>query len=87
MRHISFKWCRKLKLKRVTRVPAISSKTADIPPDDYSWRKYGQKPIKGSPHPRYVNAARFGMSLCMCLVLIDFRRIILFFSKVLLETS
>ncbi|KAE8703749.1 WRKY DNA-binding protein 7 isoform 3 [Hibiscus syriacus] len=37
---------RKMRSKRFVRVPAISLKLADIPPDDYSWRKYGQKPIK-----------------------------------------
>lgn len=41
-------------MKRSIKVPAISNKIADIPPDEYTWRKYGQKPIKGSPHPRYI---------------------------------
>ncbi|KAH7862856.1 hypothetical protein Vadar_010374 [Vaccinium darrowii] len=43
---------RKHRVKRTIKVPAVSSKLGDIPPDEYSWRKYGQKPVKGSPHPR-----------------------------------
>ncbi|XP_062196753.1 WRKY transcription factor WRKY51-like [Phragmites australis] len=38
---------------RTVRVAApASGSRADIPADEYSWRKYGQKPIKGSPYPR-----------------------------------
>uniref|UniRef100_A0A803L6J6 WRKY domain-containing protein n=1 Tax=Chenopodium quinoa TaxID=63459 RepID=A0A803L6J6_CHEQI len=50
---------RKRREKRKVRVPAISDKIADIPPDEYCWRKYGQKPIKGSPHPRSLGIYKY----------------------------
>jgi len=49
---ILFYFYRKNRNRRVERVPCISSRIADIPPDEHSWRKYGSKPIKGTPHPR-----------------------------------
>ncbi|XP_047339542.1 probable WRKY transcription factor 11 [Impatiens glandulifera] len=49
-----------LKVRKSIKVPAISSKMADIPADEHSWRKYGQKPIKGSPYPRgYYKCSTF----------------------------
>ncbi|KAL7002448.1 WRKY transcription factor [Sarracenia purpurea var. burkii] len=38
---------RKNQMRRVCEVPAES-----LSSDTWSWRKYGQKPIKGSPYPR-----------------------------------
>ncbi|KAL4590041.1 hypothetical protein LXL04_002959 [Taraxacum kok-saghyz] len=38
--------------REVRRIPITGSKVESIPADDYSWKKYGEKKIDGSPFPR-----------------------------------
>ncbi|KAJ0514838.1 putative transcription factor WRKY family [Helianthus annuus] len=38
--------------RKIRRIPIIGSKVESIPADDYSWKKYGEKKVTGSPFPR-----------------------------------
>lgn len=38
---------------REPRVVVQTTSDVDILDDGYRWRKYGQKVVKGNPHPRY----------------------------------
>lgn len=63
---------RKSQMKRVCEVPeeGLSS-------DMWSWRKYGQKPIKGSPYPRWV--FKFSGQKVLFLLIMRFIYELLFF--------
>jgi WRKY transcription factor 22 len=51
--------CRKNQVKKVVcQVPADGSSS-----DVWAWRKYGQKPIKGSPYPRSVKITLFELGV------------------------
>jgi hypothetical protein len=39
---------------REPRVVVQTTSDVDILDDGYRWRKYGQKVVKGNPHPRYI---------------------------------
>jgi hypothetical protein len=57
------------KARRKLREPRFCFKTmsdVDVLDDGYKWRKYGQKVVKNTQHPRYVYVMHIYDAICMC---------------------
>lgn len=76
---------RKSQAKKVVCIPAPApansrpSSGEVVPSDLWAWRKYGQKPIKGSPYPRSVSSFPTSVQMSRFINFID--KIIKFYKK------
>jgi hypothetical protein len=55
----------KMKVRRKMREPRFCFQTrsdVDVLDDGYKWRKYGQKVVKNSLHPRYLQSTSYSMN-------------------------
>jgi hypothetical protein len=60
---------KKMKGRRKVREPRFCFKTmsdVDVLDDGYKWRKYGQKVVKNTQHPRYIYMYSFSLCLALC---------------------
>ena len=69
------------KARRKVREPRFCFKTmsdVDVLDDGYKWRKYGQKVVKNTQHPRYVrDASIYEATYHLCVHVYDFMRLLI----------
>lgn len=68
---------KKIKVRRKVREPRFCFKTlsdVDVLDDGYKWRKYGQKVVKNTQHPRLEKSRSF-VFLCFSAIFTSSRKI------------
>jgi hypothetical protein len=64
------------KARRKVREPRFCFKTmsdVDVLDDGYKWRKYGQKVVKNTQHPRYICTSSPLLDLALIIIIIIIR--------------